>query len=489
MVATEEKQYQPHTRVARQSRPILNGIIFLLATNLLAKGVLGLNAYTPPTHSNLQGSLYVNFGRPQQHGQATHQQQQYQHYTQQDSFPYQYNTFWNPIENNIPYTTPRPQPIHQHQIINIHDSTLDDTSSDAQFQEISRRPPQHVFIEKQVLSDAEPVIVNVPKREANKKESKNKNNQAAMVLIKRDTEKEKDEVNFKVKPVMDILRLQPQHHELINKLAHLKRQTSNNFPKKGNGKKPSNKNKNNVDEDEDTEVFGNVNNNTVLARQAANTTTTSSTTSPTTTTSTTTSTTSATTSTSTASETPTTRTTEAGLTTPAMNMTNGTGGYYYGNNTGNDNVSITIISPTANMTYNFTSNETTTEGYYYYPAGEYGPSNGFENISITYGPPNHYDNNQHFHPSQIDHYYDNPRRSDYDAQHYHSDNYHHHDNTYYHGQQHDHQHHHDQQHHDYHQQHHNYQHNPYQNQIQQFNEAVQKFYNKYDYHYPYFNNF
>lgn len=470
MVESEEKQYQPHTRVARQSRPILNGIIFLLATNLLAKGVLGLNAYTPPPTSQLHGSLYVNFGRPNQpNQQMTHQQQQYLPYTQ-DSFPYQQYTYWNPIQNTISYTTPKPQPIHQHQIINIHDGTLEDTP-EGQFQEIRRPSTSQVYIEKQVLADAEPVLVNIPKRDIKKPTSKI-NNQPSMVLIKRDTEDEsKEEEKIKMgkpKPVMDLLQLQPKHYELITKLAHLKRQVAKVEKQVVENKK--NVTKAAEGDKKDTEVFGNKDDLAVLEKQVLANTTTSTTTQPTTTSST--------------STTTQTTSTRAGMTTPSMNMTgNDTGPYgYYGNYTGNENVSITTMPSTmmpSNMTGNMTGNETTTEGYYYYPAGDYGPSQGNENISITYGPPTHYEPNQAFYPSQIDHFYDNPR-SEYDALHYHDNfdnNYHHHHHQHNHYPHHEH---HEHQNHEY----------PYQyhNQIQQFNDAVHKFYNKFDYHYPYFRN-
>lgn len=63
-----EKPDRPHSsRSDRQLRPILNGIIFLLAANLVAKGTLALGGYQaqPTIPNNLQGSLYLTLNQPQ----------------------------------------------------------------------------------------------------------------------------------------------------------------------------------------------------------------------------------------------------------------------------------------------------------------------------------------------------------------------------------------------------------------------------------------
>lgn len=477
MIEIQEKQYLPHTRTARQSRPILNGILFLIATNLIAKGVLGLNSYTPPVQSNLQGSVYLNFGRPTQ---PTHQQQ-FLPYTQQP-YPYQY-TYWNPVQNSIPYpTTPKPQqPIQQHQIINIHDAPFDDTPQDAQYQEIKGRPIHHIIVEKQVINDVESVTVSIPKRDTNKKikyqeENKQKDNiekelTPSFVVMKRETEKKNSMKKQKVKPVLDLFKFDPQHYRLINKLAHLKRQASKDVDTDFGDTKSTTETIENATSPDDAELFGAANEDglSTLARQAATTVPTPITTNATTTSTTTAATTSVTTPATTSASTAATTSTRAATTTPVpttmLNMTTGndTGyDYGYGNYTGNENVSITTMSSlSVNTTTNVTAgNATEFPDYYYYPTENYGPSNGNENISITYGPPVNYDHHQPFYSSPVDHYLDNQRPSEYDYQHY--DN--HYDNYY--------------------ENHNEYQPNTYQNQMQQFNDVVQKFYNKYDYHYP-----
>lgn len=492
MMETSSEKHVQSSRTGRQFRPILGGIIFLLATNLIAKGVLGLSAYTPPVAQNLQGSVYLNFGRP---NQPTHQQQVLP-YTP-EPFPYPY-TFWNPVPfPSSEATTSKPaQPIHQHQIININDPTAQfEEIAEEEFPQLNNQHTQHIVIEKQVIQDITPDTniehFPVPKREV---KEKIKNHTKTFIHIKRNTDKILNfiggyDVDENVIPATDLFRFAPKHHRFINKLANIKRKinTEENAHILEKERTTTEMFTTETTLPQDVEVFTVTDKEediemSTIARQMQATTPTTTTTITTTTQAPTTT---PTTTLSTAA--PTTAAAAATLvtvTTPlaANNMTGNNTGYNYtvegyGPYTGNENVSLTTLPPNMNATTmivttepsgNTTENATTT-GYYYYPAGEYGPSNGNENISITYGPPESNGYPKPFYSSPEDHYLNSQqRRQEYDYGNY-GDN-----NNYpnFYGQN-------------------NNNFDGYNQFPQQaYNDVIQKFYNKFDYHYPsYFNNY
>lgn len=170
-----EKQLIQSSRSSRQFRPILGSIVFLLAANLVAKGVLGLNAYNAyiPNRNHIQGSLHLQFGQKPTHEHL--------------SVPYD-PLYWN----QQPATTQPPQPVHQQQIINILESPpLDDYSDTDDTQ------PNKKFLGNSLKFKREiPRCINLQKRDARKKNTRT---------------------------MMDLLCFSPEQQEAIQKFLDIKR--------------------------------------------------------------------------------------------------------------------------------------------------------------------------------------------------------------------------------------------------------------------------